>query len=239
MLVKVSDIHPNKFRDMDKYPINETKVAALVESIQTTDFWDNVLARPLNNQVDGVDDADLVEHLKGLSEADFPVELAYGHHRLEAIKRCGIDEINIPVKQIDDEIMLKIMANENKGDWASNMSVILETVRQVRENLKASVDQFDTFEDYVEAGYSFFNDSKAFAAAKKDIGFRKIRQFLGETWAENDIRAASTVLSAIDEGMYPQEYVIGMPSIGAMNRYHTLCQRIAEQSGWPQGLKDR
>jgi hypothetical protein len=220
---------------MNKYPIDPAKVNALVESISQTDFWDNLLARPAGNEYKKLTGDELVEYLKGVDSVpkDMEIELAYGHHRLEAVLKAGMKTIDIPVKVIDNEIMLQIMANENKGDWASNMAVILETVRQVRKTLHEQVSEFDDFEDYMEV-YSFFKTQKNFTAAKSigNIGYRRIHEFLGETWSENDIRFADAVLKAIDEGIFDQEDVIHMPSIGVMNKFQTLCKAIRATT-WP------
>lgn len=244
MRVAVDNIIPNPYRDMDKFPINEEKVKALVESIRQTDFWDNLLARPEGNSLkvngDNLTGEALAQHLRELEEADFPVELGYGHHRLEAVKRVGLEFIEIPVKVIDDEIMLQIMANENKGDWGyGNMSVLLETYRQVRLNIHRQAKEFEKFDDYVEK-YSFFKKAKDFNAAKdiSNIGYRRIHQFLGETWSENNLRSAGAVLASIDDGLFAQEQVVRMPSVGLMDRFQTLAKNIRKQS-WPDYFKDQ
>ncbi len=66
MRFAVDKIKPNPFRNIAHYPINSEKVATLTASIQETAFWNNILAR-LNK--------------------DGEPEIAYGHHRLEAVKR--------------------------------------------------------------------------------------------------------------------------------------------------------
>lgn len=244
MKVALTNLQPNPYRDMDKYPIDERKVAALVESVRQTDFWDNLLARPAGNvlNVNGEEltGPALAEYLKTIDTADFTVELAYGHHRWVAVDRVGFEEIDIPVKVIEDEIMLQIMANENKGDWASNMSVILETVRQVRNTLHSQAAKFDKFEDYLDR-YSFFTTQKEWNAAQKveNIGYRTIHKFLGETWSENDIKAASATLGAIDDGVFEQEQVIRMPTISAMRAFQALAKTIRDNTMFPDYFKQK
>ena len=94
MRIAVSDLNPNPFRDLKRYPIDQTKVDALVVSIKDTDFWDNLVARKC---------------------ADGGYELAYGVHRLAALKKAGVKEVDIPVRKLDDTIMLKMMAHENSN----------------------------------------------------------------------------------------------------------------------------
>ena len=114
MKVKVKDIRPNPFRDLKKYEVDPYKVAALATSIKETSFWDNILARPVNEVY----------------------EIAYGHHRLLAIQKVGLEEIDIPVRELDDAIMIQIMANENLDEWKLNPSVIKESVRVAKGFLK-------------------------------------------------------------------------------------------------------
>ena len=45
MKVKLKDVHPNPFRNMERYPIHKQKILQLKNSIQSTDFWDNIVAR--------------------------------------------------------------------------------------------------------------------------------------------------------------------------------------------------
>lgn len=109
---RVADIRPNPFRDLERCPLQEGKVAALVESIRTTGFWDNIEARP---------------------GRDNKPEIAYGHHRVEALRRLrGEDaKIALTIKDLDDAMMLKKMAHENMQEWASCATAEHETVRGV------------------------------------------------------------------------------------------------------------
>lgn len=242
MQVSLDLIQPNPYRDMNKYPIDERKVTALIESIRQTDFWDNLLARPLGNKVEvngkEITGEELAQYLKTIDEATFPVEIAYGHHRWVAVERVGMEQIDIPVKAIEDEIMLQIMANENKGDWSSNMAVILETVRQVKSTLHQQATRFEQYEDYLER-YSFFTTPKEWKAAQNinNIGYRTIHKFLGETWSENDIRSAAATLDAIDEGIFAQEQVVTLPSVGSMKAFQTLARAIHKNTMFPDFFK--
>ena len=72
MKVKIKDLKPNPFRDMKNYPINQEKIQSLTNSINETGFWDNILARKNNGNI----------------------EIAYGHHRLVVLKKlfkCAIE----------------------------------------------------------------------------------------------------------------------------------------------------
>ena len=109
---RLKDIQSNPFRHMDRYPISRVKVDSLKESINSTTFWENVVARKTK---------------------DGCAELAYGHHRLIALRELYGDkhEINLIIKPLSDEMMLQMMARENLTEWGSNVAVEHETVRAV------------------------------------------------------------------------------------------------------------
>ena len=134
MKLQIKQINPNPYRDMENYPINREKVEALKASIEQTGFWDNILARPKKGKkfklpIDGI--GELVIYGEPI------VELAYGHHRLTALREVlkPEDTIDIPVKDLDDSTMIKIMANENMDEWKTETIVIDETVRVAKKFL--------------------------------------------------------------------------------------------------------
>ena len=112
-LYAIKDILPNPFRNTKRYPVRREKVEALRESIRTTGFWDNVVARPAGSKA----------------------ELAYGMHRLiAALEELGPNhKVDLIMRDFDDQTMLQVMARENQEEWATVASVLLETVRAVVE----------------------------------------------------------------------------------------------------------
>jgi ParB/RepB/Spo0J family partition protein len=100
MKVKLKNIRNNPHRDFNLNPLNAEKVNRLKESIEETEFWDNILARK-----------------KGDS-----YELAYGHHRVQALKEIFDEDylIEIIVRDLNDDDMLKIMINENDNWFGSS-----------------------------------------------------------------------------------------------------------------------
>lgn len=89
------------------------KVTALRESFRSTGFWGNVVARLANGKP----------------------ELAYGHHRLVALREeFGPNQkVDLIVRDLPDETMLQIMARENMEEWGTSAAVEHETVRAVIE----------------------------------------------------------------------------------------------------------
>jgi hypothetical protein len=117
----LGDIRPNPFRNIDRYPINRDKVEKLKESINRTDFWDNLVAR---------------------IGSDGKPEIGYGHHRMVALREMYPDDhrVSLIVRDLDDAAMLHVMADENMQEWQSDGSVIVETVRAVRDFLSPGLE---------------------------------------------------------------------------------------------------
>lgn len=111
--VRLDHLDANPFRHIERYPIREEKIAALQESIFETGFWDNLVGRKAGDRV----------------------QIAYGHHRREALLRSfdPDHEVSVVVRDFDDEHMLKIMARENMEEWGSSVIVEHETIRAVVE----------------------------------------------------------------------------------------------------------
>ncbi|MCH7875595.1 MAG: ParB-like nuclease domain-containing protein, partial [Gemmatimonadetes bacterium] len=99
---RIDQIRPNPFRAIDSYPLDERKVEALRKSIRATSFWDNLVGR--------------------VNEEDGKPELAYGHHRLEALRQelGEASRILITIKDLSDAQMLKIMLWENMEQWQTD-----------------------------------------------------------------------------------------------------------------------
>ena len=77
-------------------------------------FWDNLVGRRINGHV----------------------EIAYGQHRLAALKESKIKEVDVIIKDLSDHQTLRIMANENLQIWKADINVIRETVRAALKELK-------------------------------------------------------------------------------------------------------
>jgi hypothetical protein len=108
--VLVKHLRPNPFRRLDEYPIDRAKVAALKRSFAATGYWSNIVGRP-----------------KGTEE----VEIAYGHHRLVALQQSlGPDaEVEIIIRDLTNDQMLRMMAQENLDEWGGTAWAEVEAVR--------------------------------------------------------------------------------------------------------------
>jgi ParB-like chromosome segregation protein Spo0J len=121
MKIQIKNLEANPYRDMNNYPIDQIKVNSLTDSINQTGFWDNILARKSNGKY----------------------QIAYGHHRLIALRGAmkPTDEVDIPVKELSDALMIKIMAKENDDDWKTTPKIIDETVRVTKKFLEENSEE--------------------------------------------------------------------------------------------------
>lgn len=180
MKIQIKDLKPNPFRDIENYPISESKLHSLINSINETGFWDNILAR----------------------KKDGEIQIAYGHHRLLAAEKALGEEafVNIPVKDLDDESMVRVMAEENNDYYSTDVAIIDETIRVTFEYLKKKT--FLTKSSY--AGKSEKDDQTVFYSfenlprpkkLKKDpkggwrysIVSKQISSWLGKNWKEGKV----------------------------------------------------
>jgi len=181
MKVQIKNLESNPYRDMENYPISEEKVQRLAESINQTGFWDNILARKQNGKI----------------------QIAYGHHRLVALRKVmkPTDEVDVPVKSLDDATMIKIMANENMDEWKTDPGVIDETVRVAKRFLDEHPEEAKKAEQQLlnhglKEGYSKENQI--------------IATFLG--WLNFRVRDSVNTITGIDDGIIEQEAVRNLPT---------------------------
>ena len=159
MKIQVSKLQPNPFRRMDEYPIDREKVESLKSSIKDTSFWDNILARKSNGHF----------------------QIAYGHHRLVALKDLHVKEVDIPVRDLDDGMMIKIMANENRDTYKANRAVMVETVRVARDWLREQMEgEWETLGKSIQG---LFDSQRGFETSKgMGVGRDLIKKFLNGDW---------------------------------------------------------
>ena len=109
MKIHISLIDANPHRDLARNPVSEDQIVKLVDSIIRTGFWDNLVVR---------------QH----SEDSSRYQLAYGHNRIEACRRAGIEEVDLPVRDLHDYDMLCCMIDENNTQQSITPKIVFENV---------------------------------------------------------------------------------------------------------------
>lgn len=199
MKIKVADLEPNPFRKIKEYPIDREKVKALKTSIKEKTFWDNILVRPHPTQ-------------KG------KYQLAYGHHRHICLVELDIKEIDVPCRDLNDALMLQIMAEENLA-WSTSPAIMTQTILTAKEFLDAELSKYETWEDFRNGGIAttLFQNAGSFSRTKKDgVGRKTLVKFLGGNWTGNKIR---NVLSIINDEGLDQKAVCNIPTLEQANRF--------------------
>jgi hypothetical protein len=127
--VTVANIVPNRWRDLNLYPIDEEQIIRLMSSIGDIGVFGAIPGRPT---------------------ADGKIEQGCHHHLVEAARRCGIPAIIMEVQDRSDEQMLRLMIAENATQRghnpASTMDSVNATVRHVAWRLFTETDTNDTQE---------------------------------------------------------------------------------------------
>lgn len=109
MLIEISKLNPNPYRDFDLYPYDEEQIAKLMNSLKSDGQWQTVPAR------------------KDPSNKGF-YQLAAGHHRVEAMRRLGEMQADVTLESHSDDGMLSIMIQENATQRGQNSAAILDSV---------------------------------------------------------------------------------------------------------------
>ena len=207
MKVKVKDLKPNPYRNMEKYPVDREKVEALKISIEETDFWDNILARKMNGSI----------------------QIAYGHHRLIALQELRIEEVDIPIRELDDATMIKIMANENMEYWQLNPVIILETIHATCNFLDAELAKYDKWEAISNKSIrDVFKNQKSFEVAKGKIGKNTVAKFLGKNWSLKVIQDSLRALTAIKAGHLDEKAVESLPTMRHVREFIKPAQKLSK-----------
>jgi len=218
--IKLTDIEDNPYRNQESYQYDQSKINSLKDSITDTSFWENLLAR---------------------ATKDGRVQLAYGHHRLQALKQLLGDghtelesiKVNVrPENQLTNERMLKIFAQENKDDWGESPHNLCMTVLQLQAHLKglvnASKDKDQFLKKIGDSGALKVDDRSFTRMKNQGVGASIIAQFLGGTWSRQTIQDALQVLEN-DEATFKLAQLL--PSVTLANRFQKLVTKGVEGKG--------
>jgi ParB-like chromosome segregation protein Spo0J len=186
--VKLKNILPNTNRILEIYPINEKKVQALVDSIKATGFWGNIVCR---------------------RKGEEKVAIAYGHHRLEALKQVFQDpekEIPSTIQELSNIDMMKIMSRENAEEYNCSIAATDNAVQAALRILKA---------DPEEVRKALTSDGSEVKRVR--IGAPAIAKITGKS--EGTVERSLERLGWIERGEIDREALYKMPSQAAADRF--------------------
>ena len=209
--VELKLIEDNPFREKSAYIYDDGKIDELAESMADTSYWENMLARKTKAG---------------------NIQLAYGHHRLQALKKLvgeGLVQyktikLNVrPEKELTNERMLKIFVQENKDTWGEIPQNLCMSVLQLQAHLTGVLDASKDKDEFLkrigDVG-ALKVDDRAFTRAKNEgVGATMISQFLGDTWSRQTISDALQVINN-DEATF--KLAQNLPSVTLANRFQKL-----------------
>ena len=107
-MVPLDKVKDSPFRNKKRNPIDKDKVKHIAESVTATDFWKGIQGREVGEFI----------------------EVAFGHHRVDAARLLGMKEIPIEVLALSDADMLQRMTRENlRGDLPAALEVVEATIK--------------------------------------------------------------------------------------------------------------
>lgn len=192
MKVKLKDIKPNPFKKrINKGRLSKEKIERLAESIEKDGFWDNVMGRKHEGEI----------------------QIAYGHHRLAAAKKVyGPNHcIDLKLEKLDESQMLRILANENVAQETDDTICQIDIVKQCKSFLESQLCVRPA------GGVGLSNRSVAQRKAK-GIGALQISEFLGEkNWSETKVLS----LFRLDNKLIPEvkEKLKNVGHVGASKKH--------------------
>jgi ParB-like chromosome segregation protein Spo0J len=200
-IIDLKDILPNPFRNEKDYPYDRSRVETLKQSIETTGFWENIVARPSPTN-------------KG------KYEIAHGHHRIRALRELGYKQVQLPTRNdIDDSIMLKMMADENAEDYGERIEVLHETVRAVRTYLQKMLNEYEYLTLPTMGRVVFQNKHALDVTRGMGVGRDLVMKFLGRGYSKSSVETALAAIKAEEAGKYDVSAGEKMGSVAASNQF--------------------
>ena len=193
-MVPIGKLDPNPHRDMESYPLSQSKIDTLTKSYEQTGYWGNLLAREVGGRY----------------------QIAYGHHRREALRRRYDLEAEVPiiVVPMNDMQMMQIMARENLPDWfGGNTTTTMETVKSLVNAFSEGVLELPPTGKNVNKRMTRYAPS--FIRGRSDLGnpdcpysSAQLGKVLGESFADDayddayrHIRCAVAALETVELGL--------------------------------------
>ena len=113
MNIQLNLIDNNPYRDLKLDPIDQDAVKTMAASVKDLGFWGGIAVRKVGNRY----------------------QLAFGHHRIEALRKLKWTKADLNVVKYDDDQMVRAMATENLlqrgGDSGGNNDAVAAIIRRL------------------------------------------------------------------------------------------------------------
>lgn len=141
-----------------------------------------------------------------------------------ALKELKVLEIDIPVRELDDATMIRIMADENMEQWKTNAGVVVETVTAAKEFLDDELAKCKTWKEFQKSelnSFIKFTNNQTFESAKgqKGVGQTTLLKFLGGNWKQWMIQRALEIMKDVGEGTLDLKVTQAFPNLDQANHF--------------------
>jgi hypothetical protein len=171
--LRLAVIDPNPYRDLEGNPLQREHIDHLIASIASNGFWDSLVVRPHPNE-------------KGR------YQLVFGHARIQAAREAGIEVASFTVRDLDDDGMIRAMADENvtqfgRDEYKTYREAVFAAVERVLPDIVHGNNPSKYFEGLKEG-----NDQQAIAAIRDGAapGEPVIARYFNNTLPLGPIRLA-------------------------------------------------
>ncbi len=197
--IKLSDLIPNPYRNLEHDPIDPKRVENHVTSITGTSkkgkLWQPLNARKSPNQPG-------------------KYEIVFGHHRVEALRQIhGPDhEIDVILEDLADTEMLKRMATENDPIWNHGFRHVDGVVDKIKKSLETEDGKVDK-----EILKKFLHEESEYfrRGHRIRLGASLIHACLSKRWPLHVVTQSLERLNLLKEGAVDREALYLMPNTSA------------------------
>lgn len=211
--VRLSKLDPNPFRDgsggtppatwesvAEAYGFDAKKLEELQKSYQTNGVWAGVHVR----------------------QAGGRFQVVFGHHRVEAARRLGLEAIQVIVGEYDADKMVKMMASENSEEYGHDFALgVMNAVEAVVKAYGAGLVELEKpGETTKNAWYdapSFVLHGTADRQYSRPYTATSVGRYLGWVQRDNEkvqgslrVRTALAALELIEKGVLKRSQLKGL-----------------------------
>jgi hypothetical protein len=233
---------PNPHRDPASFMLEE-KLQELERSIRSTGQWIGATGRvgnnlPVTQATPQFNGDGIISGLQDSNGNPISFQVIFGHHRLEAAKRCGEPYFLMVLTTADDDRAFRMFARENAEQYGAPVTVKLETTSRAQDVLKGYVDTYPTFADCEKDHPGAFASEASFKNAKSQgVGQKAVLHYLGEGYDGTSVSYLLRFNKLVHEGLISMKDVLKIPSLGVANAFGKLVREMDKKS-WPKPLKE-
>jgi hypothetical protein len=194
--IKLADVVSSPFRDFTINPLDEVKIAALIESISTTGFWKNIVVREVGPKF----------------------EIILGHHRVEALRRLNYKEIEVTVEKLTDAEALRKWSRDHSDVYEHGVVGVIELVGATVKALATGAINRDAMPVSEKTRIEYLRNAPSFVrGCVPELGTHhytslSVAKFLGMSKKNGEeanlsVEVALSVLELVERGFWDGKHI--------------------------------